>query len=903
MYTLLNNKTIINARIIQIIFLSFITTLTCSAKQLAISDAMANISAGVNNENASLERLLSMNDLVLRNRYRDEVGERRLCFREFEKDIKNCMQLWFNSGNKTARDQAQRCLSIALEPWFIQSADLLCSQVTLQGGIDAINLDLREACYHFALFYKLTGDSNSAERSAALLLKFSKVIPTWPVWSPYYGPQNQKKPLSQSDPNTFRNEFAAGLWGDWIYYDLVLATPLLEAWDILRDSKKMLPTDLQIVRLLFDRFLNIQYMRGDIPDYSNMDAFQIRGIIIFGILLNEPDLIHKGVSHLQAMYKTGFYPDGWWHEGSFSYHKDLQTGLREIANDLLQNYSDPLGYKNPITGKRFDNLNLKELVASQSDRADQVIRDSRLPNGYGLAVHDSDWQDQVNVIPNANLRSRLFGSIGQGTLFTGSIGSETMVTLHFGPSSTHAHHDALNLNIWAKGKEVISETQYRPLPDSGSTREWHTSTAAHATVVVDELDQSFKGPLGHHIRIPQKEDTIQGIQDWPWRWSNSAALDFGKVRLFNTDFDKVQVIEADAESTYDSVVPVTKYRRTIALVKIDERDCYIVDIFRVKGGLIHDYMLHSCLQEPHEVQVSFPLFKKEGKIHKYISSLDSNHVDSPWVAAFRLSQQITLYSFFPACLNTEVIVGKGPAMRRAGEAPFVVVRHNTGESTFVAVHHVAGGGPSRVRGINLLQTDNPDVVALRVILNNRTDTILSTGETHRNTHVDETIEFDGAFAHIAQGTDANDQWSYLVDGKLLRIGEISIEGDVSHTGTIFQACRREAGAVENKFLTHTPLPTGLSLQSTILLVDPGELPRAAYKIDKVRQVGDVFELLTTDEPGLSIDNKKIKQEYFPNWGALGVVNYYIPGSALLRKSETDNQWILKQTGNAIAKTP
>lgn len=88
MYTLLNNKTIINARIIQIIFLSFITTLTCSAKQLAISDAMANISAGVNNENASLERLLSMNDLVLRNRYRDEVGERRLCFREFEKDIK-----------------------------------------------------------------------------------------------------------------------------------------------------------------------------------------------------------------------------------------------------------------------------------------------------------------------------------------------------------------------------------------------------------------------------------------------------------------------------------------------------------------------------------------------------------------------------------------------------------------------------------------------------------------------------------------------------------------------------------------------------------------------------------------------------------------------------------------------
>lgn len=224
-------------------------------------------------------------------------------------------------------------------------------------------------------------------------------------------------------------------------------------------------------------------------------------------------------------------------------------------------------------------------------------------------------------------------------------------------------------------------------------------------------------------------------------------------------------------------------------------------------------------------------------------------------------------------------------MRRAGEAPFVVVRHNTGESTFVAVHHVAGGGPSRVRGINLLQTDNPDVVALRVILNNRTDTILSTGETHRNTHVDETIEFDGAFAHIAQGTDANDQWSYLVDGKLLRIGEISIEGDVSHTGTIFQACRREAGAVENKFLTHTPLPTGLSLQSTILLVDPGELPRAAYKIDKVRQVGDVFELLTTDEPGLSIDNKKIKQEYFPNWGALGVVNYYIPGSALLRKSK------------------
>jgi hypothetical protein len=58
----------------------------------------------------------------------------------------------------------------------------------------------------------------------------------------------------------------------------------------------------------------------------------------------------------------------------------------------------------------------------------------------------------------------------------------------------------------------------------------------------------------------------------------------------------VQVIEADGERAY--MPRPDLYQRTLALVKVDEADGYPFDVFGVRGGSVHDWMLHACPQNP-----------------------------------------------------------------------------------------------------------------------------------------------------------------------------------------------------------------------------------------------------------------------------------------------------------------
>ena len=720
------------------------------------------------------------------------------------------------------RDQGVRCLLVALSPWLQKSPADLAALVTDQGSHDAVNLDLRDACLHFAQLWRLTGDAQHARRASALLEAFARAIPRWPVWNPYYEAPAKQRAMSQDDPVTFQGEFSAGIWGAWIFMDLILAQPLLEAWRIVAESPESAP-DAQGMRALFERFLRAQRVRGSTPDYSNMDAFVIRGKLGFGLLLPDPELVHEGVQHLQNLYRVGFFPDGWWCEGSFSYHSDLQRGLRSLVDDFPAEYSDPPGFRTAAGGKRFDRLVLRDLVAGPSGRADEVIRRLRLPDGRGLAIHDSDWRDKAWLAPEGGTsRSHLFGALGQATLVTGTGPSETRATLHFSPSTIHHHRDTLNFHLWAKNQEAVSETNYRPLEGSDSTRAWQASTPAHATVVVDGLDQGHVGRFARHVRARGLDDGIPGIPDWRYRWGElQSADDYAKLTLFQCDFPSVQVVEADGDAAYSAVAPVKRYRRTIALVKIDDRDAYVVDIFRVRGGACHDYMLHGCLESEGSLSVSprlAPMAAADPALG-LIGQLRSGKAGGTWLAAFDVAQDTKLYTLFPGRSDTEVIVGSAPAMRREGHAPFLIVRRRGEENTFVAVHHVASGGMPRIRSVDLVDCDQPGAVACRVTLDGRTDLILSAERNDQLVQVGTEATFQGSFAHLALDAGTGPLWAYLVDGSRLSWRGLGITGQLSFEGTIRDVERVEAGARRNAFITDQRLQ-GFFTDGMTVLVDP-----------------------------------------------------------------------------------
>lgn len=892
--------------------------------------------------------------MSLKSDYTSQENERRLFVRQYNRDISAFIAKWVSSGKTDAnyKNQAIRLIQAALDVkgYSPEQGGYLASLITVNGSKDSVNLDLRDACLHFAqLAYLREGaDTESTAKVSYLLNKFADLIPDWPIWNPYYETNYANR--TQNDPNSkasYQQEFSSGIWGRWIYEDLVMATPLLEAWVLVRDLPNYFGDNSKL-NSLFTRFKNIQKWRTEAttpynlngqPDYSNQDHFQIRGKIDFGLLWPDPEYLHEGVRHLKNLYKVNFFTDGWWHEGTIAYHSDLQSGIKWLMEDFPTVYSDPVTphggfFRNSVDGTRFDNMSLQALMSTYSSRANNLMS-FRYPDNSYIAVGDSIY----NSFPNTNQRgsnpltperitpspSKLFGAMGQGVVCLGPTGNETMVTLHWGAYNTHQHYDCLNLNVWSKNQEVISETHYNAV--GNSTREWNTSTPGHVTVTVNRTNQAQTGVHADNRRTSTTSplDKIKNIPDWGWRWNASSGTDYGKLRLFNTEFDSVKVIEADGPSAYSAVISgISKYRRTVALVKIDDNDCYIADIFRVKGGTCHDFWLHSCLHKSHRVAVSttptmstsqtgsaYPGASASSGLDK-LSRVKGITTDSAWSAVFTpdlSSEKWILKSFFTGATSTNVIEAQAPAMRITGNAPFVCARRNNSDSVFISVHHpINKTGSYKVTSISSLTGTSTDVVAFKVVLSNgRTDTIISGESLTSSSYVDGRINFIGSFGHLSETTSptADNQWMYLIDGSTISVGTKSITGSVSITGNINSITRIEAGSTANTFVTTNALPTGSSLNNYTLLIDPEGLPRWGYKIDSVSVTGSNYIITTLDEPGLKIDSdatgQYTKQEYFPNWGYYGTVNYKVPGSARLVRG-TSGVWDFYKVGSVTGTT-
>ena len=828
----------------------------------------------------SRDRLAALDDAALAARIQEGAEERRLYLRPFEIDVAACVALWERDRDTAARDAALRALAASLGPLAASTEQSLAGAVTAKGSIDAGNLRLRDAAYHFALRHHLSGEPGDARRAAAILAAFAAAVPQWPAWSPYYETDDKKRPLSRTDPQTFRGDYAAGLWGGWIYQDLVNALPLMQAFRWIESSGEVDGGSAASALALFRLFLDVQRSRGG-AEFTNMDAFKVRGLVAWGILMEDPAVVHEGIWHLRSIFRAGFFPDGWWHEGSPVYHSDLVTGLRSVATGLLAGYSDPAGYSGTEADPRIDRLDPASLLGERGDSALRLIESMTLPTGSFLAVHDTDWRTTSPVKPPASRDSVLHGCFGQASLSCGPPGQETVATLHWSGSGVHAHLDALNLNLWAKGMEVISETQYQPVPGSDSTREWHTSTAGHATVVIDERSQGNTGPRGRRYRDRSALDAIPGVPDWPWRFRGENANDFGRLRLYNSDFPHVKVVEAEAPASYESVVDVKQYSRTLALVRIDSRDAYLVDIFRVAGGTVHDYMLHANLQDQHEARTTVRLAPRDGRAHGYLNSLRSGKTDGLWLAEFLCTPAVTLNTFVCGAPGTEVFLADGPAMRRPGSAPFLFVRRGGDTDCFVAVHHVTQSGPPRIKSIEQLPTSGPDVVALRVTLEERVDTIVSCTSRDQETAVTDKLRLRARFAHVADSTDAFQRWAYMVDGDMLQSEVGAMSGDTAVAGTVVSTDRRDAGAPANAIVTDVPVPLGPDARGQSMVVDLAGLATWGFELTGSSPAAPGSQVLVRHDPGFTVDGQGVKQVAFPNWGSAGKASFRVPGSGVL----------------------
>ncbi|WP_054949761.1 heparinase II/III domain-containing protein [Numidum massiliense] len=134
------------------------------------------------------------------------------------------------------------------------------------------------------------------------------------------------------------------------------------------------------------------------------------------------------------------------------------------------------------------------------------------------------------------------------------------VWTYYGRSSGHGHRDTLNVGLHAFGLDLAPDLGYPEFADANDKHrhQWVNNTVSHNTVVVDKSKQQAQwGGFPHHF----------------------------------SDEEVVKLIDVEAPHVYPQT---EQYRRTTAMIKVNESNAYTVDFFRVKGGDDHHFSFHGA---------------------------------------------------------------------------------------------------------------------------------------------------------------------------------------------------------------------------------------------------------------------------------------------------------------------
>ena len=431
--------------------------------------------------------------------------------------------------------------------------------------------------------------------------------------------------------------------------------------------------------------------------------------------------------------------------------------------------------------------------------------------------------------------------------------------------------------LFAKGREMVCDLGY----SGARSMTWRTyASVLHNTVVVDRQDQSpsDKGFFREGMWVETKPSNYEeGARN---------AEHFGNLILYEPNHDRVQVVEAEGQDFYRHR-GVKIYRRLLAAIALSERDFYVVDIFRVRGGEFHDWALHgdadheqsavsNLALQPHRGTL-FEFDKTRGeeddKPYQDISEIRVCRTNEPWWVDFRYldDSRIGLRTTMSGNSGTEVVLGRAFSMRRAREndaeaekytMPIVLARRRGKDlsSTFAAVHEPYRGWPV----IDVLQRlefhpGGEFAVALAVRIGDRIDYVLSTNDEPpyplRQVWGSKRIMFRGRFG-IVSTHKGKLAWMHLLDGTELSYGDHVLKAPSRWEGDI-------TAVTESGFETNVRLPTDDSLRRATLLLIHGDGSTQGYEIDRVQATDDRTTVVVKGPTGLSFDGERTRILFFP----------------------------------------
>ncbi|KAH0787383.1 Heparinase II/III-like protein [Histomonas meleagridis] len=457
-----------------------------------------------------------------------------------------------------------------------------------------------------AYTYVITDEDKYASTVRKVLLQLAECLPKYLVaegypynefadCDPHYAALNlEKLPDSKCrkiagpgvDPNA---TMFSGYWGahrmssngDEGEKVKIIAT----SFDLTMASNVYSDADIETIKekvLIESTYLAI----GD-KSINNKSVMNLAGAAIVGLITKSIKLIHFGIKGFLTSISDWFLKDGSTSQSAMYGHKVL-SGLFDFGY-AFTNYSDPLDYKEP---DRYDQLNVatdtkydqcwQNLIwTSYSTFLYPPIADNSLTfslpdehaeyvmygfpgrfDSYVASKMRGKTFSALNMFffDNSNYNSSMeynfpdivFPYWAQAYIRTGLYGEKSLLVLDASDYGGHHQMDSLNIVYWKDGYELLSDLGYLVDHVNGSKL---YDTYVHNTVLIDSNNQIQEGRGGN-------------------------------ISLYVT-IPNVKVIQASSKAYTQCDI----YNRTVIQIE-NNNSSYLVDIFRVKGGNIQQYVFH-----------------------------------------------------------------------------------------------------------------------------------------------------------------------------------------------------------------------------------------------------------------------------------------------------------------------
>jgi len=706
-----------------------------------------------------------------------------------------------------------------------------------------------------ARLYHAEKDEALAGKVALILDRYAQVTPSYCVVGARLS-RRPRQPFSNAAPPY---PYSAGRFSTWWYtevpfellvaYDLTYHSP---AYDAL-SKERGVDVRARIEKDLFLNTANVLLTRYPF-ELGNMTPITATRFVALGRTIGCPDMVHMGAWLASGMAMSQYFHDGFWKEGTISYHTQTTGRLHETIIHL-QGYTDPPGYTDTAFGLTLKDVDLEADFPFQKISR-EIHKRFTMPDGRYAAIHDTHFRPPGEVSATAVCEPRIFPGFGHAVLGRGKGPNQMEAHLHFDDGmNSHAHGDALNLILFAKEREMMSDIGY----GRGVLRYFTTGALSHNVLLVDR-----RGPR---------------LVDGP-----ECAL-----RRLELATPGVQLVEADGHRAFGH--DLSAYSRALLLVELSEEDAYVVDLFRARGGTVHELLLHGDADRDMVRAESAGFEKKSGTYYGrdfpystasvpgrityggLIDDLRALVTSDTWWAEWRYAEdrEVGVRTTVLGWPDTQAMVGRAPSIRRSKhlgvelareehtyKMPMMVVRRHRDtagpfEDTFTSVIEPFRGNPS-IRFVAPLRSDDagPFDVGLSVASARGVDRVVSSRRVRPLVWSGAGGELCAACAFGLMRTGSNGALELLLCGGTELAAEglrLETAGD-AHLPVVRTIRGRmgEAGAI---VLTGV-LPQGDALSKRWLLVTHPDKTTHGYEIRSVERQGQESIVQVARDPGFEI---------------------------------------------------